>query len=78
MAKHAKTDEIPAADIPGEAETHAHAEVKVSRKSAALQKAGYSFSAPSLAAPPSVLPSRSLGVLIGLEAFTAMAKGGTL
>ncbi len=39
MAKHAKTDEIPAADIPGEAETHAHAEVKGSRKSAALQKA---------------------------------------
>ena len=29
-------------------------------------------------APPSVLPSRSLGVLIGPSAFTAMVNGGRL
>ena len=43
---------------------------------ASLQKAGNSLSAPSLAAPPSVLPSKSFGVLIGLSAFTATVKGG--
>ena len=45
---------------------------------ASLQSAGNSFSAPSLAAPPSVLPSKSFGVLIGLSAFTATVKGGRL
>ena len=45
---------------------------------ASLQSAGNSFSAPSLAAPPSVLPSKSFGVLIGLSAFTATVNGGWL
>ena len=43
-----------------------------------LQSAGNSLSAPSLAAPPSVLPSKSFGVLIGLSAFTATVNGGWL
>ena len=41
-----------------------------------LQKAGNSLSAPSLAAPPSVLPSKSFGVLRGPSAFTATVNGG--
>ncbi len=41
-----------------------------------LQNAGNSFSTPSLAAPPSVLPSKSFEVLIGLSAFTATVNGG--
>jgi len=45
---------------------------------ASLAKAGNSLSAPSFAAPPSVLPSRSFAVLIGESAFTAMVKGGRL
>ena len=45
---------------------------------ASLQSAGNSFSAPSLAAPPSVLPSKSFGVLIGLSVFTATVNGGWL
>ena len=45
---------------------------------AILQKAGNSLSAPSLAAPPRVLPSKSFGVLIGLSAFTATVNGGRL
>ena len=43
-----------------------------------LHKAGNSFSAPSLAAPPSFLPTKSFGSLIGLSAFTATVKGGRL
>ena len=43
-----------------------------------LRKVGNSFSAPSLGAPPSVLPARSAGALMPLSAFTAMAKGGRL
>jgi len=45
---------------------------------ATLAKAGNSFSAPSLAGPPTVLPSRSFGVLIGLSFFTTIVKGGVL
>lgn len=45
---------------------------------ATVAKAGNSFSAPSLAGPPTVLPSRSFGVLIGLSFFTTMVKGGVL
>jgi hypothetical protein len=45
---------------------------------ASRAKAGKSFRAPSVAVPPSVRPSRSFGVLIGLSARTAIAKGGRL
>ena len=45
---------------------------------ASLAKAGKSLSAPSLAGPPMVLPSRSFGVLMGLSLFTTMVKGGVL
>src|SRR3979490_579349 len=41
-----------------------------------LHSAGNSLSAPSLAAPPSVFPSKSFGALIGLSGFTATVKGG--
>ena len=45
---------------------------------AILASAGKSLSAPSFAAPPSVRPSKSFGVLIGLSVFTATVNGGRL
>ena len=42
------------------------------------QLGDYGFKAASLAGPPMVLPSRSLGVLIGLSCLTTTVKGGVL
>ena len=45
---------------------------------AVFANAGQSRSAPSFAGPPMVLPSRSLGLTMPLDFFTAITYGGLL